>query len=101
MSKSAPATEFGETLVFGPYRWERPVPSLAPSRQSGWRPLGHLIFVSVWVDRQAHDETAVRDAAQVAVTHALAEAIDGRDAMEVAEPLVSRGSITHPFYRCR
>ena len=62
---------------------------------------GHLIFVSVWVDRQAHDETAVRDAAQVAVTHALAEAIDGRDAMEVAEPLVSRGSITHPFYRCR
>lgn len=37
----------------------------------------HLIFVSVWIDPEARDETAVRTSAREAVTRAVREAVVG------------------------
>lgn len=58
----------------------------------------HLVLVSVWIDPEARDETAVRDSALRAVTNALTEAINGRSLTEVERLIADRGSLTHPFY---
>ena len=99
LPKSAPATEFAQTLISGAVQVgtaRAVLGAVAAGRVAANSE--HLIFVSVWVDPQAQDETAVRDAAHVAVTRALAEAIQGRDAREVAELVARRDSVTHPFY---
>ncbi|MBV9685160.1 MAG: formaldehyde-activating enzyme [Solirubrobacterales bacterium] len=57
-----------------------------------------LVFVCVWIDPGASDETAVRRAARTAVRNALGLAVGGRDP-EAARALVERrDSVTSPFY---
>jgi formaldehyde-activating enzyme len=57
-----------------------------------------LVFVSVWVDPAASDETIVRDANREAVRKAIEVAVNGRD-QEAARALVERrDSVTSPFY---
>jgi formaldehyde-activating enzyme len=57
-----------------------------------------LVFVCVWVDPAASDETAVRKANRQAVGKAIAVAVNGRDP-DAARALVERrDSVTSPFY---
>jgi len=58
----------------------------------------HVVFVSVWVDPAAEDETAVRGSARDAVSAAISEAVRGRDSREVAALVESRENLRHPFY---
>ncbi len=57
-----------------------------------------LVFVAVWVDPRASDETAVRLANRQAVRKAIGVAVNGRDP-DAARALVERrDSVTSPFY---
>jgi len=57
-----------------------------------------LVFVCVWIDPAASDESAVRAAARTAVLNAVRMAVEGR-APEAAQSLVERrDSVTSPFY---
>jgi 5,6,7,8-tetrahydromethanopterin hydro-lyase len=57
-----------------------------------------LVFVAVWVDPAASDETAVRNANREAMRKAIAAAVRGPDP-EAARALVERrDSVTSPFY---
>ncbi len=57
-----------------------------------------LVFVCIWIDPGASDETAVRVAARAATRNALGVAVNGRDP-EAARALVERrDSVTSPFY---
>ena len=57
-----------------------------------------LVFVAVWVDPGASDETAVRIANREAARKAIGVAVHGRDP-EAARALVERrDSVTSPFY---
>jgi formaldehyde-activating enzyme len=62
-------------------------------------PTGDLVvFVCIWIDPGASDETAVRDAARMAVRTAIGVCVNGRD-QEVALDLASRrDSLRSPFY---
>jgi len=58
-----------------------------------------VVFVAVWVDPAASEETAVRRANREAVRKAIGVAVEGRDP-EAARALVERrDSVTSPFYR--
>jgi formaldehyde-activating enzyme len=57
-----------------------------------------VVFVCIWIDPVASDETAVRKAARVAVRRAIGVAVEGRDP-EAARSLVERRDVvTSPFY---
>ncbi len=57
-----------------------------------------LVFVCVWVDPAADDETTVRGANRQAVRKAIGVAVQGRDP-EAARTLVARrDEVTSPFY---
>jgi formaldehyde-activating enzyme len=57
-----------------------------------------LVFVAVWVDPRASDETAIRRANRQAVRKAIGVAVNGRDP-DAARALVERrDSVTSPFY---
>ncbi len=57
-----------------------------------------LVFVCVWVDPAASDETAVRAASRQATRKAIGVAVQGRDP-EAARALVARRDVlTSPFY---
>jgi formaldehyde-activating enzyme len=57
-----------------------------------------LVFVAVWVDPAASNETAVRDANRKAVRKAIGVAVDGRDAAAARALVERRDTITSPFY---
>jgi formaldehyde-activating enzyme len=57
-----------------------------------------LVLVAVWVDPQADDETAVRDANRVAVRKALGTCVEGRDPEAAAQLVARRDELTSPFY---
>ncbi len=99
LPKSAPQGEFAQTLISGAVQIGT-ARAVLDCVEAGHLQADqeHLILVSVWIDPEAQDQTAVRDAAHTAVTGALTEAIEGRDAHEVAQLVASRSSITHPFY---
>ena len=57
-----------------------------------------IVLVAVWVDPNAHDETAVRVANRVAVRKAIGMCVEGRDP-DAAQRLVDeRDSLRNPFY---
>jgi 5,6,7,8-tetrahydromethanopterin hydro-lyase len=62
-------------------------------------PTGDLVvFVCIWIDPGASDETAVRAAARMGVRRAVGVAVEGRDP-DAARDLVSRrDDVTSPFY---
>ena len=57
-----------------------------------------LVFVAVWVDPRASDETAVRAANREAVRKAIGVAVDGRDPAAARKLVECRDSVTSPFY---
>ena len=57
-----------------------------------------IVFVCIWIDPAASDQTAVRAATRAAVRKAIGVAVSGRDP-EAARALVERrDSVTSPFY---
>ncbi|PDQ35102.1 MAG: hypothetical protein B5766_07750 [Candidatus Lumbricidophila eiseniae] len=57
-----------------------------------------IVFVSLWIDPAAENETAVKDAARAATSAAVREAVLGRPA-EARQALVNdRDTLRHPFY---
>jgi formaldehyde-activating enzyme len=57
-----------------------------------------LVFVCVWVDPAASDETAVRKANREAVGKAIEVAVRGRDPDAAAALVARRDEVTSPFY---
>jgi formaldehyde-activating enzyme len=57
-----------------------------------------LVFVAVWVDPAASDETRVRDANREAVRKAIEVAVRGRDPEAAAALVTRRDEVTSPFY---
>ncbi|MBV9336239.1 MAG: formaldehyde-activating enzyme, partial [Solirubrobacterales bacterium] len=57
-----------------------------------------LVFVCVWIDPGASDETAVRRAARTAVRNALGLAVGGRDPEAARALAARREDVTSPFY---
>jgi 5,6,7,8-tetrahydromethanopterin hydro-lyase len=57
-----------------------------------------LVFIAVWVDPRASDESAVRDANREAVRKAIEVAVNGRDPAAARELVERRDSVTSPFY---
>ena len=62
-------------------------------------PTGDLIvFVCIWIDPVAFEETMVREAARVAVRRAIGVAVEGRDPESALDLVARRDSVTSPFY---
>jgi len=62
-------------------------------------PTGDLVvFVCIWIDPSASDETAVRSAARVAVRRAIGVAVEGRDPDAAQDLVLRRDEVTSPFY---
>lgn len=57
-----------------------------------------LVFVCIWIDPGASDETAVRQAARAAVRTAIGVCVDGRDEKTALSLVERRDSLTSPFY---
>jgi formaldehyde-activating enzyme len=57
-----------------------------------------LVFVSIWVDAAAADETAVRRAAREAVRAAVGAALAGPEPAVVERLVRERDALTNPFY---
>ena len=56
------------------------------------------MFVSVWIDKQASDETGVRKAAREAVGKAVNMCVNGRDPEAAARMVANRDAVNSPFY---
>jgi 5,6,7,8-tetrahydromethanopterin hydro-lyase len=56
------------------------------------------VFVTIYIDEGAHDETAVRMASRAATLKGVQTARHGRDPEEVRALVERRDSITSPFY---
>ena len=57
-----------------------------------------IVFVSVWIDKQAGDETGVRKAAREAVGKAVEMCVNGRDPEAAARLVAERDAVNSPFY---
>lgn len=57
-----------------------------------------LVLVSVWIDSNASDETAVRVASRGAVRKAIGICVEGRDPAAAARIVAERETLTNPFY---
>ncbi len=58
-----------------------------------------LVFVCIWIDPGASDETAVRQAARTAVRTAIGVCVDGPDEDAARDMVARRNSLSSPFYR--
>lgn len=58
-----------------------------------------LVFVSLWIDDRATDETAVRRATRQAVGAAVREAAVGREPAVTERLVAERDRLQNPFYR--
>jgi 5,6,7,8-tetrahydromethanopterin hydro-lyase len=62
-------------------------------------PTGDLVvFVCIWIDPSASDETAVRAAARIGVRRAVGMAVQGRDPDAARALVARRDEVTSPFY---
>jgi formaldehyde-activating enzyme len=57
-----------------------------------------VVFVAVWIDPAARDETAVRGAARIATRKALGMAVEGRDPAAAAALVERRSRLRNPYY---
>jgi formaldehyde-activating enzyme len=57
-----------------------------------------IVFVSLWIDARAQDETAVKEAARAATSAAAREAVLGRTADDRRALVAQRDTLRHPFY---
>mgnify|MGYP006277307743 FL=1 len=58
----------------------------------------HIVFVAVWVNPGATDETAIRKANRQAMRKAIGVAVEGRDPAAAQALVDRRDSLTSPFY---
>ncbi len=94
-----PVDGFAETLVFGAATVGTAQGVLDAVAESLLEPDQEtVVFVSLWVDPAAGDETAVRRAARAAVRAGVREAVCGRDRTEIQHMIDNRDSLTHPSY---
>lgn len=99
LNKAAPGSEFAETLIFGAAQLgiaQGVLDSVAAELLDADQET--VVFVSVWIDTDADDETAVRDSAREATRAATAEAVAGRDPSAARALVDGRDSLRHPFY---
>jgi formaldehyde-activating enzyme len=61
--------------------------------------LDTLVFVAIWVDPAAEDETAVRRAAREATRAGVGAAVVGPDGAAVERLVRDRDALANPFYR--
>jgi formaldehyde-activating enzyme len=62
-------------------------------------PTGDLyVFVAIWIDEAADEETAVRLAAREAVRKAIGVCVEGRNPAAAQRLVDARDSLTSPFY---
>jgi formaldehyde-activating enzyme len=64
---------------------------LAPSDET-------IVFVAVWIDPGAGDESAVRDAARRATRKAVGMAVTGRDPAAARALVERRDDVRNPYY---
>jgi formaldehyde-activating enzyme len=57
-----------------------------------------LVFVAIWVDPRASDDTAIRTAARAAVRKAIDVAVNGRDEQAARALVERRDRLANPFY---
>ena len=57
-----------------------------------------IVFVAIWVDVAARDETAVRHASRDATRAAIGEAVTGADPAVVKRLVRERDTLANPFY---
>ena len=57
-----------------------------------------LVFVCIWIDPAASEETAVRIATRKAVRKAIGVAVHGRDEAAAQALVARRDQLTSPFY---
>lgn len=99
LNKTVPADDHAQNLIFGavPVGTARGVlDSVADGLLIANQET--VVFVSVWLDPAARDETAVCDAAREAVRAGIREAIEGTAEAEVQRQLEGRSELRHPFY---
>jgi len=60
--------------------------------------IAFLVFVAIWIDVAAHDETAVRRASRDATRKAVGEAAGGPDRAAVERLVRERDTLANPFY---
>lgn len=99
LSKSAPATDFAETLVFGAAQvgiaqgvLDAVAEHLVAADQET------VIFVALWIDPAADDELSVCKGTRQAVFAGMSECVRGRDPDAIRRSLAHRDTLTHPFY---
>jgi formaldehyde-activating enzyme len=56
------------------------------------------VLVAIWIDENAHDETALRLAAREAVRKAVGVCVEGRDPAAAQALVEARDGLTSPFY---
>jgi 5,6,7,8-tetrahydromethanopterin hydro-lyase len=57
-----------------------------------------IVFVAIWIDADASDETAVREASREATGRAIRDAADGPDVVVVERLVGERDTLANPFY---
>ncbi len=99
LNKAAPTSEFAQSLVYGAAQLgigqgvlDSAADDLVDADQET------VVFVSLWVDADAVDETAVRHSARQATRAAIAEAVRGQDPAAARNLVESRDDLRHPFY---
>jgi formaldehyde-activating enzyme len=99
LNKTAPASSFAESLVYGAAQvgiahgvLDSVADELLVADQES------VVFVSVWIDPDADDETAVRKSARQATRMAIREAVAGPAPTATQQLVASRDEIRHPFY---
>ena len=99
LAKTAPASDWMETLVFGAAQVGTARAVLDSAADGLVEPDQEtVIFVSLWIDPAADSEPKVLDAAREAVGHAIREAVRGRDPAAARHLVETRDEVTHPFY---
>jgi 5,6,7,8-tetrahydromethanopterin hydro-lyase len=99
LNKSRPASEFAESLIYGAAQVgiaQGVLDSVADQLVDADQET--VVFVSLWFDAEAEDETAVRHSAREATRAAVGEAVVGRDPAAARRLVDSREDLRHPFY---
>lgn len=99
LNKAAPTSEFAESLVYGAAQVgiaQGVLDSVADDLLDADQET--VVFVSLWIDADAADETAVRLSARRATRAAIGEGVGGQDPTAARELVESRDDLRHPFY---
>jgi len=57
-----------------------------------------IVFVAIWIDAAAADETALREASREATLRGIRDAVDGPDTVVVERLVRERDTLANPFY---